>query len=142
MVNIDYLKPLIKNYVNKGLDYIEANHESGILAAARSGQDLVPMLAARYLPMMLKLNPAVIPVLQHVVRSYDVPLLARPIVAEVVQETKNRPGELGTVAKEQPEWLADHMRRLLNLALLRIANWGEFVARTAGDTERTGEEPG
>lgn len=141
MVNIDYLKPLIKNYVSRGLDYIEAN-ESGILAAARSGEDLVPALASKYLPMMLKLDPAVVPVLQHVVRSYDVPLLARPVIAEVVQEAKTRPGELGTVAQEQPEWLADHMRRLLNLALLRIANWGEFVARTAGNSEGTGQEPG
>lgn len=124
--------------MNKALDYVETN-EPDILAAAQNGEDLVPTLAGKYLPQMLTLNPAFIPVLQHVVRQYDIPVLARPIVAEIVQEAKVRPGELGTVASQHPEWLADHMRRLLNLALLRIVNWGEFVAREAGDNQ--GQEP-
>lgn len=118
---MSFLDSIAGRYIRQAVDYIETEERGRILSAAQQGADLVPDFARKYVSRLDDLAPSVLGTLRWVVKTYDVPKMAQPVIRDVVADLQRGTGELAEVARQYPEWLADHLRRLLNLTILRLS---------------------
>jgi len=121
---IDLQSPLIiskaKEYALKGLEYFEEKEKGRILSRARNNEDIAREIAERYVGELSKVDERLRGFFKWAIKNHDIQLFSRQIIKELIEELKKRDGELGTVAREYPEWLEDHMRRVFNLGVLYI----------------------
>lgn len=118
---MSFLDSIAGRYIRQAVDYIETEERGRILSAAQQGADLVPDFARKYVSRLDDLAPSVLGMLRWAVKTYDVPKMAQPVIRDVVADLQRGTGELAEVARQYPEWLMDHLRRLLNLTILRLS---------------------
>ncbi len=117
----------IKPYIKQAIQTID-QHEN-LMESAKAGEDIVPIMAGRYLPQAFAaLSPYA---------SYIAPYVYRPdfqdilyqIIRQTIEELAVADGEnkeedrqdgIAAVARDYPEWLFDQARRMANLLLMRL----------------------
>ena len=115
----------IKPYIKQAIQTID-QHEN-LMEFAKAGEDIVPIMAGRYLPQAFAaLSPYA---------SYIAPYVYRPdfqdilyqIIRQTIEELASADGEnreeddgIAAVARVYPEWLFDQARRMANLLVMRL----------------------
>lgn len=84
--------------------------------AAQAGQDLVPSIAATYLPRLDRLLPGIRLVVAQ--RILEQEAQQNRWVQAAMQALRQSAGEAGDVARNYPAWTEDHLQRLANLVRL------------------------
>lgn len=110
-----------KEYAILGLEYFERENSGRILESAKQNLDIAKEITDKYLPELSKLDLFTKGILKSAVGQAWIHPFRDQMIDTLVTELAGREGELGQVAREYPEWLRDHMRRVFNLALLYIA---------------------
>lgn len=118
---MSFIDSIAGRYIRQTVEYIETEERGRILPAAERNADLVPDLAKKYVSRLDNLDSSVLGMLRWAVKTYDVSAMAQPVIHDVVTDLQRGTGELAQVARQYPEWLTDHLRRLLNLAVLRLS---------------------
>lgn len=115
-----------KEYAILGLEYFERENSGRILECAKQDLDIAKEIANKYLPELSKLDPFVRGILKSTSNQPWIYPFRDQMIDTLVAELAGREGELGQVAREYPEWLRDHMRRVFNLAVLHVATSGKI----------------
>ena len=120
----------IKPYIKQAIQTID--QRENLMESAKAGEDIVPIMAGRYLPQAIAaLSPYA---------SYIAPYVYRPdfqdILYQIIRQTieelasakeelasadgENRDDGIAAVARVYPEWLFDQARRMANLLVMRL----------------------
>lgn len=126
----------VKEYVHTGLAYFEGEYPGKALSYAKANKDIAPEIARKYLPELNKLNSVTIGLIKWAIKNYDIQSLAQPIIKDIIQETAQKPGKMGEVAREYPDWMYDQIRRILNLTILWLNNEGKSYVNETNVGER------
>ncbi len=122
----------IKPYIKQAIQTID-QHEN-LMESAKAGEDIVPVMAGRYLPQALAaLSPYASYVISYAYRP-DFQDVLYQIIRQTIEELASAKEELASadsenreeddgiaaVARVYPEWLFDQARRMANLLVMRL----------------------
>jgi hypothetical protein len=119
---------LIKPYIKQTIEAID--QRENLLESAKAEEDIVPIMAGRYLPHAIAaLGPYASYIPLYVYRP-DFQESLYQIIRQTIEELaasdgenreENREDGIAAVARDYPEWLFDQTRRMANLLLMRLA---------------------
>jgi len=126
------LEEMAVSYLLQALQAWVSQHPGRLSSMATSGQDAVPELKRLAISRLPGLAPAWQALLRSRLLQYDQNREA--LLDTCLERLQAEPGEVGRVARRYPAWVADHLRRLFNLAVAWAR--GENVGLDAREARR------